>query len=70
MEVSGDKWYEVEEMVDSMLPVSTKAYGDCMKSINYLQQVKAWFCYYDYISSKMAKGLFKRTCQLPRVYYC
>ena len=46
MEVGGNKWYEVEEMVDSMLPVCTKTYGDCVKSINYLQQVKAWFCYY------------------------
>ena len=46
MEAGGDKWYEVEEMVDSMLPVSTKTYGDCVKSINYLQQVKAQFCYY------------------------
>ena len=46
MEAGGDKWYEVEEMVDSMLPVSTKTYSDCVKSINYLQQVKAQFCYY------------------------
>ena len=46
MEVGGDKWYEVEEMVDSMLPVSMKTYGDWVKSINYLQQVKAQFCYY------------------------
>ena len=46
MEVGGDKWYEVKEMVDSVLPVSTKTYGDYVKSINYLQQVKAWFCYY------------------------
>ena len=46
MEVGGNKWYEVEEMVDSMLPVSMKTYGDCMKSINYLQQVKTWLCFY------------------------
>ena len=46
MEAGGNKWYEVKEMVDSMLPVSTKTYGDCVKSINYLQQVKAQFCYY------------------------
>ena len=46
MEAGGDKWYEVEEMVDCMLPVCTKTYSDCVKSINYLQQVKAQFCYY------------------------
>ena len=46
MEEGGDKWCEVEEMVDSMLPVSMKTYCDCVKSINYLQQLKAWFCYY------------------------
>ena len=46
MEEGGDKWCEVEEMVDSMLPVSTNTYRDCVKSINYLQQLKAQFCYY------------------------
>ena len=46
MEAGGNKWYEVEEMVDSMLPVSTMPCGDCVKSLNYLQQVKAQFCYY------------------------
>ena len=46
MEAGGNKWYEVKEMVDSMLPVCTTTYGDYVKSINYLQQVKAQFYYY------------------------